>query len=277
MRRGLNHGGYHGERIDIAAVVRETLAIAGAKGWEAEQLLALEPAPVVALRRPCSESLATPPRRVYLSAGIHGDEPAGPLVLRHMLQRDRWPNDAELWICPCLNPTGFAANRRENAAGRDLNRDYRHRESAEVRAHLAWLDRQSGFDLALCLHEDWEASGFYLYELNRTGQPSPAERVVEAVAGVCPIDYSPEIDGRAARAGIIRPALNPAVRPQWPEALYLIQHLTAHCFTLESPSDFILAVRVAALERAIDVLLGIDVSEGAGNPPGIDGNRFAST
>ena len=110
MRRGLNHGGYHGERIDIAAVVRETLAIAEAKGWEAEQLLALEPAPVVALRRRSPASLNTPTRRVYLSAGIHGDEPAGPLVLRHLLRRDRWPGDTELWVCPCLNPTGFAAN-----------------------------------------------------------------------------------------------------------------------------------------------------------------------
>lgn len=277
MRRGLNHDGYRGERIEIASVVRETVELARAVGWQVEQLLPLPTAPIVALHRGGVSTAKTPLRRIYLSAGIHGDEPAGPLALRRMIERDRWPKDLELWICPCLNPTGFAANRRENADGLDLNRDYRHRQSAEVRAHTDWLDRQSGFDLALCLHEDWEAGGFYLYELNRTARPSPAEQVLAAVTGICPIDHSPEIDGRASRAGIIRPALQPAARPQWPEALYLIEHLTGHCFTLESPSDFALSVRVAAHERAIDTLLGISESSERSGLPEIDGNRFAST
>ena len=64
------------------------------------------------------------------------------------------PIDAALWLCPCLNPTGFPLNRRENAEGIDLNRDYRHLQSAEVRAHIDWLGRQPFFDLTLCLHED---------------------------------------------------------------------------------------------------------------------------
>ena len=58
-----------------------------------------------------------------------------------------WPDDAEIWLCPCLNPTGFPRNTRENAGGVDLNRDYKHRRSAEVRAHIAWLQRQPNFDL----------------------------------------------------------------------------------------------------------------------------------
>ena len=31
---------------------------------------------------------------------------------------------------------------------------------------MRWLARQPNFDLAVCVHEDWESVGFYLYELN---------------------------------------------------------------------------------------------------------------
>jgi predicted deacylase len=204
-----------------------------------------------ALRRP-----AFPPRkRLYISTGIHGDEPAGPLAMRQLIEEDRWPNDAALWVCPCLNPTGFPLNQRENSQGIDLNRDYRHFQSAEVRAHAAWLERQPGFDVALCLHEDWEAQGFYLYELNPDSRPSFAEKMVEAAGKVCPIDLSSRIEGREAHHGIIRPKINLAERPQWPEAFYLITHKTRLSYTLEAPSDYPLSTRVAALVAAVRAAL----------------------
>lgn len=205
------------------------------------------------------------PWRVYISAGIHGDEPAGPLAVRALLVADRWPAGLELYLCPCLNPTGFAYNRRENAAGVDLNRDYRDPRSPEVRAHIAWLARQPTFDLALCLHEDWEASGFYLYELNPAGRPSVAEQVIAAVAAVCPIDRALVIEGKPARDGIVRPAVDLTGRPDWPEAFYLQAHKTRHGYTLEAPSDFPLATRVAALVRAVEVLLGAAAAEVGGD------------
>ena len=120
---------------------------------------------LLALHRPSSPATRHP-SRIYLSTGIHGDEPAGPLAALRLLQENQWPENAELWFCPCLNPMGFVLNRRENADGKDLNRDYRHLETTEVRAHIAWLERQPQFDLCLCLHEDWESHGFYVYELN---------------------------------------------------------------------------------------------------------------
>ena len=64
----------------------------------------------------------------------------------------------------------------------------------------------------MCLHEDWESHGFYIYELNPDGHAPLGEKIVAAVARVCPIDLSPEIEGREARGGVIRPSLDPAVR-----------------------------------------------------------------
>jgi hypothetical protein len=164
-----------------------------------------------------------------------------------LVAENDWPPDADLWLCPCLNPAGFECNTRENAAGIDLNRDYRHLRSAEIRAHVAWLQGRPRFDLTLCLHEDWEAHGFYVYELNPSQRAMMAPRILAAVAPLCPIDPATEIDGRPAQAGVILPAPEPAAREQWPEAIYLFAHHTEHACTLEAPSDFPLSMRVAAL------------------------------
>ena len=146
-------------------------------------------------------------------------------------------------------------NRRENADGIDLNRDYRNPKSAEVCAHIAWLERQPNFDLYLCLHEDWESHGFYLYEQNLDSRPSLAEKMIQAVQKACPIDLSENIEGRAAKGGIVRPNISPRERPDWPEAFYLITHKSRQGYTLEAPSDFELPIRVNALVAGVNAAL----------------------
>ena len=220
-------------------------------GWQIESFPVAGDFRLLALHRASAE----PKRRVYLSTGIHGDEPAGPLAVRQLIEENIWPADTELFLCPCLNPAGFALNSREDERGRDLNRDYKHLETDEIRAHVAWLARQPMFDVTFCLHEDWEARGFYLYELNPEKRPSHAERVIAEVARVCPIDPSPEIDGRPARGGIIHPELDPLKRAEWPEAFWLVQHKTRWSYTLEAPSDFPMTTRVAALVTAVRAAL----------------------
>jgi len=253
---GKNHGGYHGETIDIRAVLREAEAAAKQHGWISETFHTSGEFKWLALHREASLSDASQvARRVYISTGIHGDEPAGPLAVRRLLEANRWPETFELFLCPCLNPTGFLSNRRENADGTDLNRDYRHFRSQEIQAHVKWLKAQPDFNLTLCLHEDWESHGFYVYELNPDQRLSFARTIVEAVAPVCPVDPSPEIEGREARGGIISPNLDPESRPEWPEAFWLVQNRTRQSYTFEAPSDFPLAVRVNALVVAANAAL----------------------
>ena len=270
-RLGKNTGGYRGETIDIDSVLQDCVAAAGRHGWSIEQIPAgasanlialtrvgrIEPAqlPVRNDRSATDAALKTGCPRVYLSTGIHGDEPAGPLAVRQLLRANEWPMGFDLWVCPCLNPEGFRLNRRENAANLDLNRQYREPQASETQAHIAWLQRQPGFDLCLCLHEDWESHGFYLYELNPEHRPSLAELMVESVSKVCPIDCSEEIEGRPARNGIICPDIDPRARPQWPEAFYLLIHKTRLSYTLEAPSDFPLSARASALVMAVNTAL----------------------
>ncbi len=257
-----NIRGYSGDTIDIDAVLRDCVAAAGAYGWVIEEI---QPAPnrIVGFTRPASRTtdhasrVTDRPLRVYVSTGIHGDEPAGPLAARQLLRENAWPRGLDLWLCPCLNPTGFALNHRENGQGLDLNRQYLKPEAEETMAHIAWLSRQPKFDLCLCLHEDWESDGFYLYEQNPDQQPSLAEAMVERIAEICPIDHSEVIEGRPAHNGIIRPNIDPRTRPQWPEAFFLILHKTRLSYTLEAPSDYPLAARVAALVEAVNTALEV--------------------
>jgi murein peptide amidase A len=195
--------------------------------------------------------------RIYLSSGIHGDEPAPPLALLSMIESGDFDNRATWFLCPLLNPAGFITGVRENAAGTDLNRDYRHLESPEIRAHVKWLESQPNFDLAICVHEDWESTGFYLYELNPDKRPSLAENMVKAVSKACPIDPSPMIEGREAKGGIIRPVGDPLEREKWPESIYLQAHHTRLSYTIESPSAFALETRLAALRTALRTAIGL--------------------
>ena len=246
-RLGRNCHGYRGETIDIDAVLAECVSLARSSGWEVEQL---DPDGKLNLPAFHRRGTAPPGMRIYVSAGIHGDEPAGPLAVRQMFLANSWPGNVDFWVCPCLNPTGFAVNQRENSIGADLNREYRRPQAREIIAHIAWLERQPCFDLCLCLHEDWESKGFYLYELNPDGLPSLADAIISKVDKVCPRDDSEIIDGRKACGGIIRPDADPRLRRDWPEAFFLLMHKTRLSYTLEAPSDFSLSVRVDALATA---------------------------
>ncbi len=244
---GMNHGGYFGEVIPIDHVLQQIVDEAERTGWTRESIPGPEGRSLLVLERGAESG----DPRVYLSAGIHGDEPAGPCAILKLLREERLPSGVDYHLLPCLNPTGFDANRRGNHQGIDLNRDFLHMMSLEVQSHVRWLEAQPAFDLTFCLHEDWEAKGFYLYELNPDHRESHAVGIIRAVEAVCPIDLSPQIEGREARGGIIRPHLDPALRPEWPEAFYLIQYKTRHSYTLEAPSDYPLPVRVEALVRAV--------------------------
>jgi predicted deacylase len=251
-----NVGGYHGEQIDISHVLRQIDETIAQKNWVRDQIALASSGGqrtvnFIAFRR----TMSTARNRIYLSTGIHGDEPAGPLALLQLLREDSWPGDAALWLIPCLNPSGFPLNRRENGEGVDLNRDYRHLNTLEVKTHVQWLSTQPNFDISLCLHEDWEARGFYLYEQNPDKRASFADKIIEAVSVVCPIDPSEKIDGWTANDGIIRPNVNPLERPQWPESVYLISHKTRLGYTFEAPSELPLETRVAAHVAGVRAVL----------------------
>ena len=247
QRLGRNSGGYQGERVDIWTLLARIGQEAGRHAWIP---LPLNTPPDAFLPAYCRLNPGAT-RNIYLSAGIHGDEPAGPHALLRLMEEDLWRPDFNYWLVPCLNPDGFERNTRENETGIDLNRDYSARTTPRVRSHIRWLEEQPAFHLSLLLHEDWESNGFYVYELNPDRQPSLTDALIEGAAQACPIDHAPQIDGRDAEKGTIRFVGVIPDRPEWPEALWLVHNRSRHSYTLEAPSDFPLEVRVSALAKAV--------------------------
>jgi murein peptide amidase A len=193
--------------------------------------------------------LATPALRetggIYISAGIHGDEPGSSEGLiawaeRHVHELARLP----LILFPCLNPWGLVQNSRLNEDGIDLNRVF-HTNKAPVVAALKSLIRRYRFDLALMLHEDYDGQGFYLYEVQRE-MPFWGEALLRAVPKIMPIDPRSRIDRRISQGGLIRRRFERArfQRMGYPEAIHLHLHHSRRTFTLETPSEFALAQRV---------------------------------
>jgi len=239
--------------VDPVALAARFESAGASAGFRCESFGSAGNCPLIALTR----REGGPHPRIYLSAGIHGDEPAAPLALLSMIEAGELDGRATWFVCPLLNPDGIARGTRENASGIDLNRDYRHLASPEVRSHVHWLQRQPNFDLAICVHEDWESSGFYLYELNPGNRPSLAPPMIAAVSKVCAIDQSPLIEGREAKGGIIRPLANPMEREKWPESIYLQAHHTTLSYTIESPSALAIETRIAALIAALRAAIGL--------------------
>jgi hypothetical protein len=252
--------------LDPAAVAARFIAAAPSAGFRVERFGETAAGPLIALTR------RTPGirPRIYLSAGIHGDEPAPPLTLLEMLEAGLFDGRANWFICPLLNPNGLVRGVRENADGLDLNRDYKDLQSAETRAHVEWLQRQPNFSVCISVHEDWESVGYYLYELNPEQRPSLAEPIIAAVTAVCPIDHSPLIDGRESKAGILRPIADPLLREKWPESIYLRATHTTQTYTIESPSALPLAQRITAHRVALETGIKLTIRDWRkkpANPP----------
>lgn len=246
--------------FDPAAYVREVEREARDGGWTTRHLSPCFSSTRPWLQREAKAGPGAP--SFYLSAGIHGDEIAGPLAVLEMLRLPGFFSDFNTTIFPILNPDGLARGIRENADQIDLNRDYRNPQSGEIRSHLEALQTLGRFDAALFLHEDWEGIGAYLYELNDGPVRNLGAKIIAAMSEFVPIDQRPEIEEVIAHGGIINRAdivaKNGPIedREQWPEAIYISVHHAGVAYTTETPMPFALERRIQAQIAAARVVLG---------------------
>lgn len=239
-------------RIDWAAFLTEFRAASEGAGFCEVPLGTFSAGPLLAWDKPGKGP------RVYLSAGMHGDEPAGPLALLEMIRQGFFELPFAWSICPALNLSGLIAGTRENAEGVDLNRDYWQRATPEIIAHAAWLESRPAPEMFISLHEDWESSGFYFYEINLgEDRPERAQSILSAVEKWFPREAGPIIDGHAARApGWIYHAAEPDLPQGWPEAIFLAKIGCPVSFTFETPSHAALDLRIAAHVAAVAAACG---------------------
>jgi hypothetical protein len=198
---------------------------------------------------------------LYVSAGIHGDEPAAPEALLRWAESNAaklasWP----LLIFPCLNPWGIRNNTRTDAGGRDLNRLF-HGNSHPVIAAVRRVAGNRRFAVSLTMHEDYDAQGIYLYEVQR-GKERHGEMLLRSARKILPPDPRPRIDGRKAEKGLVRRRISPGAfrKIGFPEAIWLHLHHSDYTFTFETPSEAGLEHRVAAHMAVLEKCLALSLA-----------------
>jgi murein peptide amidase A len=191
---------------------------------------------------------------VYLSAGVHGDEPAAPWALlawawnhQHLLR------ERAFLIAPCLNPDGLLQNTRLDEKQRDLNRLFHTQRISWLKTWHTQLQRHE-LRLALCLHEDYDARGCYVYSTGNGTRPLVAEVMAE-VNELLPCDPRRKIEGQSAKSGVIHFNTVPT-HVVGPEALVLQQRYGCPItLNFETPSEFDLDQRMEAQQHFIQASL----------------------
>ena len=201
---------------------------------------------------------------VALSAGVHGDEPAGPWALLS-IARDGLldPRFAYRMWC-CTNPSGYELGTRENADGQDINRSFTSGGTTPEARAIVTSNRDRHFVLALDLHEDFEADGFYCYEPLVDGAAPLGAGIVRALdesgfpiqdlGDEFELGYPPEAHHlrRLERGRVLPdPAAERAFFKGTPYSLYLMRRAAERAVTLETPRTCAWDDRIAMHRTAV--------------------------
>jgi protein MpaA len=189
---------------------------------------------------------------LYISSGIHGDEPASCWGLLKWAESNiSLIQNIPVMLFPCLNPWGLINNSRLDKRGCDLNRVWENQAHPLVLQILRALEGFS-VSLSLNLHEDYDANGVYLYEPYNGGKnDSFAEQILISANEILPVDSRKKIEGRRCKHGVIRPRTRNLPKEGMPEALYLNQEYGSRNFTLETPSEEACNKRISSHEKMI--------------------------
>lgn len=240
---------------------RAALALAR-QGFTPRTIATVKADPLRLWTRPSDRKTAP---EAFVSAGIHGDERCGSEALLHWLESRELPAGFHWVVAPFLNPSGLRRGTRVNARGIDLNRDFFRMRSEEIRALTGWwCGRERGCDLHFSLHEDWEAEGFYLYEINTGPRPSIARGVLGRLAAAWPLQTGGPVDGHDLDApGLILHAPEPDEEEGWPEAIWLAKRWPVLSCTFEAPGRLRREARIALLTDAFDAAISVVSNHGA--------------
>ena len=201
------------------------------------------------------------PKHILITGGMHGDEPAGVEAVLQFLARDNTAllKNFSFLVIPCINPYGYVHNTRETLDGVDINRAFEAEDIAEVAIVKKALGKTQ-FSLAIDFHEDYDATGFYLYEGKRDGKyigPKLAT-VAKAIGRIDPED--PGEDAPELAEGVYKVATAWGTQGLTP---YLLYFHSEHVIISETPTVWQFEQRVALhltiLDTALNIISGKEV------------------
>ena len=199
------------------------------------------------------QSSANSQNHVLITSGLHGDEPGGIEASLQFLSRDNSDllKSFNFTVIPCINPYGYIHDTRENRDGVDINRMFERNEIKEVMVIKECL-RETQYAFTIDFHEDYDASGFYIYEGNEDKKFIGPE-ISEQVKSIGPMDTE---DSGEDTTPIVKGVYN--VSPKWGTkglAPYLLHHHTKHVLITETPTDWQIEQRAALHLGLLDAAL----------------------
>lgn len=251
-------------------------------GWKAASRRAgfwLEEVPCPGATRSllCAEFGDPAAPRAHITAGVHGDEPAGPWSLLSIVESGLLDQRFAYRLWPCTNPSGYRAGTRFNAEGKDINRSFSSDASTPESEAIMAKNAESRFAVSLDLHEDFEADGFYCYEPLLDGDAPLSRAILDAIEAAgfplqtldhlfdlgYPKDEAKASQMRTLERGrvLVNAGAERRLFPGLPLSLYLLRSATRRYVTMETPRTRAWEERiamhrlgvVAALTKAIDL------------------------
>lgn len=226
---------------DIREIMRRWKALQNAAGLHATTLTTVEGHPVIAFE---TKAARAGEPAFYLSTGVHGDEPGSIWGLLLWAEKNITKlQRGSFLLLPLLNPVGTMLNTRADHRGLDINRRFQLTDDPLTAAWQKWIEGRAMI-AGLCLHEDYDAQGCYVYELGHR-RATMGHAILTRCAKPIATDPRRRIDGQLAKAGLIRRKKMPTHLPGMPEAIELHVRGCPLTFTFETPSEFSLDDRVA--------------------------------
>jgi predicted deacylase len=139
---------------------------------------------------------------ILITAGIHGNEKAGPYAIYSYIKKHTPPYNLNLFLMPIINQHGFNNNNRENKQGRDLNRAFNKNIENDETDRLEKLIDKISPDLVVNLHEDNTHDGCYIY-IPYEDMRKDAEMILKNVEKIMPRCKDDSIFGDVSDDGII--------------------------------------------------------------------------
>lgn len=219
---------------------------------------------------------------VLISAGVHGEEPAGVYALLKFLEEDisDFLSDYRFLLFPCINPFGFERGYRFNSQpdpdheGRsmDINRHFKsNTDCREANRIMEILGRKKmKFLFTVDLHEtdpnwaDEEFSTsdsphtFYMWENAPDMNIRVGDKVIKKVSKMFPVCEWPSIYKDINNGGVIwypEGCGNPIYAQGTTLEAFLGKNYTPQAFTLETPCGWPMDQRVLAHRVALRSIL----------------------
>ncbi|HRY62808.1 MAG TPA: DUF2817 domain-containing protein [Candidatus Paceibacterota bacterium] len=143
-------------------------------------------------------------KTIFFSAGIHGNEPAGPWAVIEFLKKfsPKKYRGPRMVIVPVMNPFGFENNKRRNAVGIDINRHFRDSRLRGDNKLIYDNIKDENVFFFHSMHEDPDVKKFYAYGYEE--KPEKIYRdVVKVGGGFFKINKSKKIYGDVSENGLV--------------------------------------------------------------------------